>query len=140
STTAATGPGRPPPTRSPAKRWRRRNPRSAHVRSTNRGRCGPRTFPAQPGSGPCRCRSGSRRSRDAIGGRGPAYSGLQIEQRVHRVTVDTNLEVEMRSGTEAAAADQPDDLAARDVRSDGDEDRALVRVEGGEGVAVVDHR
>src|SRR6266536_34514 len=71
--------------------------------------------------------------------RPPGKPLLEVAERVDGDAVDPDLEMEVRAGAEAGAADVADHLALRDVLAAGDRDARLVAVRRGEAAAVVDH-
>src|SRR3954453_20721888 len=66
-------------------------------------------------------------------------AGAEVRARVDRLALDPDLPVQVRARGVAGAADEADDLAARDLVAHLDVERALVTVERAQGVAVVDH-
>src|SRR5262249_7191764 len=63
---------------------------------------------------------------------------LQVAERVDRLAVETDLEMEVRTEAVAGAADVADHLALRDVCAAPDREAGLVRIGGREAAAVVD--
>ena|SRR5436305_11882734 len=63
---------------------------------------------------------------------------LQIGERIRRLPIDPDLEVEVRAEAVARAVAQADDLRLTDGLAHRDQDPLLVPVTGGEAAAVVD--